>query len=314
MDNYTKLYTIPRGGAICKFVFALLGCLMIAMQGYGQDDEAYVVVSDDKTTLTFYCDGHKEGKVGTIYDITATSEYNSSIPAWHSFTYNEEFNTYDCTTNNYTTVTFDPSFANAHPTSCYSWFVNCCNLTQINGIKNLKTDQVINMGNMFAGCTKLKNLDVSGFDTHLVTNMAGMFTNCGSLTSLDVSKFNTQEVINMEMMFLGCESLTKLDLRNFNTQKVINMEWMFGDCYDLTELNISSFNTSNVSNMCLMFSACTSLAKLDVSSFDTKSVTTMQAMFAACENLTVLDLRSFNTANVTIISEMFYNCDKLTTI
>lgn len=314
MDNYTKLYTIPRGGAICKFVFALLGCLMIAMQGYGQDAEAYVVVSDDKTTLTFYCDGHKEGKVGTIYDITATSEYNSSIPAWHSFTYNEEFNTYDCTTNNYTTVTFDPSFANAHPTSCYSWFVNCCNLTQINGINNLKTDQVINMGNMFAGCTTLKNLDVSGFDTHLVTNMAGMFTNCGSLTSLDVSKFDTQEVINMEMMFLGCESLTKLDLRYFNTQKVINMEWMFGDCYDLTELNISSFNTSNVSNMCLMFSACTSLAKLDVSSFDTKSVTTMQAMFAACENLTVLDLRSFNTANVTIISEMFYNCDKLTTI
>lgn len=314
MDNSTKLYTIPRGGAICKFVFALLGCLMIAMQGYGQDDEAYVVVSDDRKTLTFYCDGNKEGKVGTIYDITATSEYNSSIPAWHSFTYNEEFNTYDCTTNNYTTVTFDPSFANAHPTSCYSWFVNCCNLTQINGIKNLKTDQVINMGNMFAGCTTLKNLDVSGFDTHLVTNMAGMFTNCGSLTSLDVSKFDTQEVINMEMMFLGCESLTKLDLRHFNTQKVINMEWMFGDCYDLTELNLSNFNTSIVSNMCLMFSACTSLAKLDVSSFDTKSVTTMQAMFAACENLTVLDLRSFNTANVTIISEMFYNCDKLTTI
>ncbi len=315
MDNSTKLYTIPRGGAICKFVFALFGCLMIAMQGYGQDAEAYVVVSDDKTTLTFYCDGHKEGKEGTIYDITATSEYNSSIPAWHSFTYNEEFNTYDCTTNNYTTVTFDPSFANAHPTSCYSWFINCCNLTQINGIVNLKTDQVINMGNMFAGCKNLENIDVSNFDTKEVTDMARMFNDCEKIESLNVSKFDTKKVRDMQQMFHGCKSLIKLDLSNFDTQEVTSMYWMFGDCSEMEELIFSNkFITSQVTNMESMFSGCSSLLNLDLSSFETPLVTDMTEMFYGCENLQTIDIRNFNTSSVTHMGSMFMECKNLTKI
>ena len=39
-------------------------------------------------------------------------------------------------------VVFDASFANARPTSCYYWFCNCSELTDIEGIENLNTENV----------------------------------------------------------------------------------------------------------------------------------------------------------------------------
>ena len=40
---------------------------------------------------------------------------------------------------------------------------------------------------MFLGCTNLKKLDLSSFDTRNVTNMIGMFSNCRNLMGLDLS-------------------------------------------------------------------------------------------------------------------------------
>ena len=41
---------------------------------------------------------------------------------------------------------------------------------------------------MFNGCSSLRKLDVSGFDTSRVTNMRHMFFNDGNLRQLDVSR------------------------------------------------------------------------------------------------------------------------------
>ena len=43
---------------------------------------------------------------------------------------------------------------------------------------------------MFYGCSSLKNIDVSNFNTFNVTNMSYMFQNCSSLQNLDLSGFN----------------------------------------------------------------------------------------------------------------------------
>ena len=47
-----------------------------------------------------------------------------------------------------------------------------------------------------------------------------MFNGCSSLKELNLSNFNTNKVIDMSSMFSRCSSLKKLNLNNFNTDNV----------------------------------------------------------------------------------------------
>ena len=157
-------------------------------------------------------------------------------------------------------VVFDASFANARPTSCYEWFDLCTSLTEIEGIENLNTEEVTNMGSMFSGCYDLTQLDLSNFDTQNVENMSDMFVSCMSLKSLDVSNFNTQKVKDMNDMFYNCNRLTSLDLSKLDTKEVTNMNGMFWNSSALKTIYVSDkFITTKVSNGADMFKGCTLL-------------------------------------------------------
>ena len=183
-------------------------------------------------------------------------------------------------------VVFDASFANARPTSCYKWFDGCTNLTQIEGIENLNTEEVTNMGSMFSGCYDLTQLDLSNFDTQNVENMSDMFVSCLDLKSLNVSNFDTQKVKDMNDMFYHCPSLTSLDVSNFDTQNVEDMSYMFSSCSDLTSLDLSNFDTKEVTNMSKMFWNSSALKTIYVSDkFVTTKVSSGANMFQDCENL-----------------------------
>ena len=78
---------------------------------------------------------------------------------------------------------------------------------------------VMNLSYLFYGCTNLKTLNLSNFDTSKVIIMSYMFNSCKSLTSLDLSNFNTVKIDNMRYMkemFFNCQKLT--------TVKVINCD------------------------------------------------------------------------------------------
>ena len=107
-------------------------------------------------------------------------------------------------TGNCTTVVFESSFASARPTKCTYWFLYLGALTNIQGIENLNTSEVTNMGSMFANCVALSSIDLSHFNTAKVTDMESMFKNCTGLTALDLSSFDTSNVENMVAMFEGC--------------------------------------------------------------------------------------------------------------
>ena len=187
---------------------------------------------------------------------------------------------------NISKVVFDASFANARPTSCYEWFDMCTSLTEIEGIENLNTEKVTNMGSMFSGCYDLTQLDLSNFDTQNVENMSDMFVSCMNLKSLNVSNFDTQKVKDMNDMFYNCNSLTSLDVSNFNTQNVENMSYMFSSCSDLTSLDLSNFDTKEVTNMSKMFWNSSALKTIYVSDkFVTTKVSSGANMFQDCENL-----------------------------
>ena len=187
---------------------------------------------------------------------------------------------------NISKVVFDASFANARPTSCYKWFDMCTSLTEIEGIENLNTEEVTNMGSMFSGCYVLTSLDVSNFDTQNVEDMSDMFVSCMDLKSLNVSNFDTKKVKDMNDMFYNCNSLTSLDVSNFNTQNVENMSYMFSSCEGLNSLDLSNFDTQKVTNMHGMFWDSSALTTIYVSDkFVTTKVSSGADMFKGCKNL-----------------------------
>ena len=265
--------------------------------------ESYVVFDEATNTLTFKHDTKKPDGAFALNE-------GENLPGWYKF----DDNNHSHNANIIKKVIFDASFANARPTSCYNWFYGCTDLTTIEGIEYLNTENVTNMSWMFSECSALTTLDVSNFDTKNVMEMSYMFGSCTKLKTLDVSSFNTQNVTDMNWMFSYCSVLTTLDLSNFDTKNVTDMNGMFSNCSALTTLDLSNFETQNVTDMSRMFKDCSAFTTLDVSNFDTQNVTDMSRMFKGCRALTTLDLSSFETQNVTDMSRMFKGCSALTTI
>ena len=297
----TKLFSPPQKKKIARLLLVIMICLPVwGSNAFAQTAESYVVLDNAAGTLTFKHDANKPaGAFSLNEDLT--------YPAWYAGDGDEDKK------NNIKKVIFDSSFANARPTNCSFWFFECKDLTVIEGLEYLNTENVTSMSAMFAGCTNLTSLDVSKFRTQNVTDMYGMFAGCNSLTSLDVSKFNTQNVTCMLSMFTGCSSLTSLDAYNFNTEKVTDMRGMFWKCSSLTSLNVSKFDTRNVTSMRAMFAGCNSLS-LNVSKFDTRNVMSMAGMFYGCNNLNSLNVSKFDTRNVTSMEDMFCGCSSLTSL
>ena len=239
--------------------------------------ESYAVFDEATNTLTFKHDTKKPAGAFALNE-------GENLPGWYKF----DDNNHSHNANIIKKVIFDTSFANARPTSCYNWFYGCTDLTTIEGIEYLNTENVTNMSWMFSECSALTTLDVSNFDTKNVMEMSYMFGSCTKLKTLDVSSFNTQNVTDMNWMFSYCSVLTTLDLSNFDTKNVTDMNGMFSNCSALTTLDLSSFKTQNVTDMSRMFKDCSALTTLDVSNFDTQNVTDMSRMFKDCSALTTI--------------------------
>ena len=177
--------------------------------------EAYANFTPSYLSLTFYYDDLRSTRQGTTYDLNT----GSNLPGW--FNLNKVI--YH--------VAFDPSFANARPTSTYAWFFDMGEIVYIAGLNYLNTSEVTDMTAMFANCTLLPSLDVSHFNTSKVINMHSMFSACWELTDLDLSSFNTSNVTNMQEMFLGSSKLRTIYVGDgWSTDAVTNSTEMFFGC------------------------------------------------------------------------------------
>ena len=193
-------------------------------------------------------------------------------------------------------------------------FNGCNKLKEIKGLNKINTSNVIDMGVMFQNCSNLEYLDLTYFDTSKVNNMEYLFFSCNKLKKIKgLNKLNTSNVNNMNSMFQNCSNLEYLDLSNFDTSKVNDMGFMFSVCNNLKEIEgINKFNTSNVINMNGIFQQCTNLEDLDVSNFDTSKVNDMGYMFSRCEKLKeIKGINKLNTSNVTIMRSMFQKCSNI---
>ena len=157
--------------------------------------KAWATYDKSVKSLTFYY-----GEKNSLSETNAIHEFwlneGANYPEWTS--------PYSKST---VKVVFDPSFADARPTTCFSWFNYMENLTSIEGLEYLNTSEVTNMESMFAFCKRLQSLDLSHFDTSNVTNMNSMFDACYDLKSLNLASFNTSKVEDMSFMFNLCWDL-----------------------------------------------------------------------------------------------------------
>ena len=244
----SRLFLVLLVTMLCAFFVAPL-------HARGQDSEAYVQMSADKKTLSFFYDNKRGTREGTTWGITKRKKaFGSEYPAWAGI-----YEDYNTTT---TKAVIDASFANFRPTSTAGWFQGLKALTAIEGLQNLNTSKVETMNSMFENSEALTSLDLKSFNTSKVTDMAHMFEGCKALQALDLKNFNTQNVTDMSWMFWNCFALTSLDLTNFNTSEVKSMHSMFNGCYLLTYLDLKSFNTSKVTDMGWMFLGCSSLGTI----------------------------------------------------
>ena len=222
----------------------LLPTRMVAQTAY-----AYAEFEKSTGTLTFKCG---ISKPAGAYDLNVSN----SEPGWSA------------QKENIQKVVFDSSFANARPTSCYSWFGECLNLTHIEGMENLNTEMVTTMEGMFYRCNALSSLDVTNFNTANVTNMSSMFQSCSPSSSLDLTSFNTANVTDMSSMFKNSD-ITSLDLTSFNTANVTDMSSMFEHCRLLKSIFVSDkFVTNQITNGDNMFNDCTNLRGYNDSKID----------------------------------------------
>ena len=157
--------------------------------------ETYAVFDEATNTLTFKHDTNRPGGAFALNE-------GKNLPNWY------RPDSYGNNSISIKKVVFDASFANARPTSCYGWFYRCKDLTIIEGIEYLNTQNVTNMGFMFYDCSALKSLDLSNFDTKNVTNMQSMFNGCSALTTIYASdKYVTTAYKEDYNMFVGCTNL-----------------------------------------------------------------------------------------------------------
>ena len=206
-------------------------------------------ITPDKNRAIFTC-SQGSGNFGKvrIYD------NSSKKPSWPKWTYSMK------STSEFAKHVTSVNILNKiQPKSCYAWFYDFRNLTEIKNIENLYTDQCVSMKNMFSDCKSLINIDLHYFNTSQVTNMFYMFEYCQNLISLDVSGFDTSKVTDMYGMFAGCKSLKSLNLGRWNTSNVTNMQSMFYNCEKLTNLDLSGWDIRNVIMMSNIFQYASSL-------------------------------------------------------
>ncbi|KAF2342856.1 BspA family leucine-rich repeat surface protein [Flavobacterium tistrianum] len=203
--------------------------------------------------------------------------------------------------------------------SVQSWgILKLGNITnQFNGCANLNLALVKDVLNLtgttnlvgcFVSCTTLTTINrINEWDTSLVINMSQMFNGCSNFNSL-IDSWNTVSVTDMSVMFSGC-LLFNQPLGNWNTSRVINMASMFSNATNFNQ-NIGAWNVSACAFFGLMFVNATTFnngGSPDIQNWQIKTngSVDMRNMFHGASGFNQ-PIGNWNVSAVTNMSTMFY--------
>lgn len=67
------------------------------------------------------------------------------------------------------------------PEAMNDWFRNMVHLESIEGLEKIRTDHVTTMSHLFAGCERLNEVNIDGWDVSNVSDFTGIFDGCTAL-------------------------------------------------------------------------------------------------------------------------------------
>lgn len=137
---------------------------------------------------------------------------------------------------------------------------------------------------MFAGCSRLKELNLNGWDFSEVLNADYMFAWCDILRGI-VANFNFKVVNDVSSMFDGCLELDTIDLTNADLSNVKDLSYMFFNCESLTNVSFNQTALAKAENINYMFYNCSSLNKLVMPNLDFSTVKHVKETFKCCNTL-----------------------------
>ena len=150
---------------------------------------------------------------------------------------------------------------------------------------NVNTIRVSDMNRMFYHCDNLVNLDLTNLGSSILTNIEYIFGNCSKLKTINMSGFNFGLVSSFggTPIFMKnvnqLNSLEEVDLSNANMSNMSDLHQMFAYTNTLKRVNLSNVTFANNLNLFQMFLLCTSLTEIDLSSMDLTNATNTDGMF-----------------------------------
>ena len=121
------------------------------------------------------------------------------------------------------------TFNTANVQKMDSMFLGCESLTNLN-LRKIKTDQLETAFRMFYKCADLTTIvfGKGNLNTGKLKNISAMFEGCKKLKDLDLSSFNTNYVKYMTNFVAGCSSLQKTNYHPFAEAKMLDAEHKCG--------------------------------------------------------------------------------------
>ena len=115
-------------------------------------------------------------------------------------------------------------------------FLNDCRSLIVIDVSNLETKTCIQFSQMFEACINLERIiGIENWDVSNASNYAfsETFHCCYKLKELNLSSWNTKKADNYARMFAECRSLVELDLSNFSYSNLKFVTEMFKGCNNL---------------------------------------------------------------------------------
>ena len=199
-------------------------------------------------------------------------------------------------------------------TTMVSLFCGLKNLEEIIGLDTWDVSNVTSFQDVFYGCHKLKELDLSGWNVSSSQSFREMFNECESLEKIyGIEDFKFGPDCRMiSYMFADCKKLKTLDLSKWNVEKI---EWFSGLFYSsgLEHIDLSNWNTDNLYSCVSMFKYCYSLkSMIGLENWDLTKCVDMNHMFSGCEKLeTIGNCENLNLERVLSTESMFNSCVSL---
>ena len=197
--------------------------------------------------------------------------------------------------------------------SFISMISGCNQLETIKNLGGINVSNKISFYQLFAGCTSIKYLDLSKWNTENIKTTASMFAGCQNIKNINLSNWNVKSLTDMSSMFAGCGKIEKMDFTTWkNTEKISKMSSIFAACSNIKEINMAGLNLSGLTSMNSLFATgLTSLERVNMADVNVENVTSINSLFASCGNLTEVNISNWNVKSLTNMSGMFAGCGKI---